>query len=108
MENYYLWNTWSINSIFHFLIPFNIGFILKGGWKKYGIPIVLLFEFIENFSGFTLILWNWEIFSPEPLINIISDIIIGILSLYLGYKFRLRFKDKKKPQSRSKSTKRGK
>ena len=87
MEKYYLWETLSFCSIFHFLFPMGIGYLLKDKWK-YGIAILILFEILENFSGATLTLWNFEIFSPEPFVNIISDIVIGTMGLFVGNKIK--------------------
>lgn len=89
MDKYYLGGILSINSIFHFLIPMGLGYFLKGKWK-YGILILIAFELFENLSGYTLIIYNWEIITPEPIINIISDLIIGAVGLFVGYKIRLR------------------
>jgi len=89
MDKYYLGGIFSINSIFHFLIPMGLGYFLNGKWK-YGVLILIAFELFENLSGYTLIIYNWEIITPEPIINIISDLIIGIVGLFVGYKVKLR------------------
>ncbi len=89
MEKYYLGGTITINSIFHFLFPLGIGYFLKEKWK-YGILMLIIFELFENLSGVTLIIANWEIITPEPLINVIADLIIGIIGLFVGYKIRKR------------------
>ncbi len=93
MEKYYLGKTITINSIFHFIFPFIIGYLFGKKWY-YGIAILVVFELLENLLGITIIIANWEIFSPEPLINIFSDLIIGTFGLYLGNRFKI-FKIKK-------------
>jgi hypothetical protein len=95
MEKYYLWKTITIASFFHFLFPFGIGYLLKDKWK-YGIAIIVLFELVENLSGFTITILNFDIFSAEPLINIISDLVIGTIGLFAGYKVRNYFKSTKR------------
>jgi len=89
MEKYYLGKTLSVYSIFHFLFPAIIGYILKDKWK-WGFLIIILFEIIENYSGFTLIVYGIELLTPEPFINIIGDLIIGAIGLFVGHKLRLR------------------
>lgn len=92
MENYILWNILSIYSIFHFLIPLGMGAILKRWWLL-GIIILVVHEIIENLTDFTLSIFGWWIVSPpEPFVNIVSDVIIGTIGLYLGYKLRLKLK----------------
>jgi hypothetical protein len=92
MEKYYLGKTITINSIFHFIFPFIIGYIFGKKWY-YGILILICFELFENLLGLTIIILNWEIFSPEPFINIVSDLVIGTLGLYSGNRLKL-FKSK--------------
>lgn len=87
MVQYYLGKTLTINSIFHFLIPFGIGYYLGRKWF-YGIAILLFFEILENSLGLTISLGNWTIISPEPVINIIADLVIGTGGLYLGFRLR--------------------
>jgi len=82
-----LWGAITINSIFHFIIPMGLGYFLKTKWK-YGILILIAFELFENLSGYTLIVLNWEIITPEPIINIFADLIIGTVGLFVGYKIR--------------------
>ena len=89
MEKYYLGGTITINSIFHLLIPMALGYFLKGKWK-YGILILIIFELFENLSGYTLIVYGWEIITPEPIINVIADLIIGTIGLFIGYKIKTR------------------
>jgi len=92
MEKYYFKNTLSLNSLFHFLIPLALGYILGKKWW-YGIFILIIFEIFENLSGFKLIVLNWEIITPEPLVNIITDLIIGIIALFLGFKLKIKLKN---------------
>ncbi|HKL24442.1 MAG TPA: hypothetical protein VJ912_03845 [Candidatus Nanoarchaeia archaeon] len=87
MVEYFLGKTLTINSIFHFLIPFGIGYLLKKKWF-YGIGILILFEILENSFSLTISLGNWTMISPEPLVNIIADLIIGTGGLYLGCRLR--------------------
>ena len=83
-EKHYFYNLFSLASIFHFLIPFFFGFILRNRWF-YVIPLLILFELLEQFSGVVITLGRFYIFSPEPAINAISDVIVGSIGLYLGY-----------------------
>jgi len=83
MVQYFLGKTLTINSIFHLLLPFGIGYWLKDKWF-YGIGILLVFEILENSLNLTLSLGDWTMISSEPLINIIADLVIGITGLYLG------------------------
>jgi len=83
MVQYYLGKTLTINSIFHFLIPFGIGYYLGKKWF-YGIAILIVFELMENTLNLTVSLGKWTMISPEPIINIIADLIIGTAGLYLG------------------------
>lgn len=96
-EKHYLYNLFSFASIFHFLIPFFFGFILRNRWF-YVIPLLILFELLEQFSGVVIMVGRFYIFSPEPAINVISDVIIGSIALYLGYLIERKgiFKYKKK------------
>ena len=89
MGNYYLYGTLSVNSIFHFLFPMTLGYILRKKWM-YGVFILILFELFENLSGFTLVILGWDIVTPEPLINIISDLVIGTAGLFAGYNLWLK------------------
>ena len=90
-EKHYFYNLFSLASIFHFLIPFIIGFFLKKRWF-YVIPLLILFELLEQFSGVVIMVGGFYIFSPEPAINVISDILVGSIGLYLGYFARKKLK----------------
>lgn len=91
---YFLWGLLSIASIAHFIFPFLLGLlILKKNWI-YGIFILIFFEVIENtyFYSKPFILFGIGILSPEPFVNIVADLVIGSLGLYLGYLFYRRRK----------------
>ena len=90
-EKHYLYNLFSLASIFHFLIPFFLGLVLKKRWF-YVIPLLILFELLEQFSGVVIMVGRFYIFSPEPAINVISDVIVGSIALYLGYFARIKLK----------------
>jgi len=77
MVKYYLYDTLSINSIFHFVFPFIMGFYLEKKWKL-GILVLIVFEILEAMSGL----------SPEPIINTMADLIIGTIGLYVGQKIK--------------------
>jgi len=85
MTKYYLGKLLTIASIAHFIFPFIMGLILKSKWY-YGIFILVVFEIIENiiFRKNPLVIFGMNILSPEPLINVIADLIIGTVGLYLG------------------------
>ena len=89
MSTYYLGGTITVNSIFHFLFPALLGHLLGKRWL-YGIGILIVFELFENLSGYTFSIGSWSIFSPEPTIYIVSDLIIGTFGLYVGMRFRKR------------------
>ena len=91
MVQYFLGKTLTINSIFHFLLPFGIGYWLGKKWF-YGIAVLLVFEILENSLGLTLSLGNWTMISPEPFINIVADLVIGTTGLYLGGLLRKKIK----------------
>ena len=89
---YYLWQLLSIASIAHFIFPFLLSLlILKKKWF-YGGFILLFFEIIENtyFASRPVILFGIGILCPEPFINIVADLVIGSIGLYLGYLFYRR------------------
>ena len=87
MNKYYLGQTLTINSIFHFIFPLLIGYILGDKWKI-GVLVLIAFEIAENFSGLTFNIGNWEIFSAEPIVNIATDLIIGMVGLFVGKQIR--------------------
>jgi hypothetical protein len=82
---YFFYNLLSIASIAHFVFPFLLGsVILKRKWV-YGILILIIFEIYENVYAPIVDVLGINILAPEPFINILADLVIGSLGLYLGY-----------------------
>ncbi len=94
---YYLFGLLTIASIAHFILPFLLSLIiLKKKWY-YGLLILISFEILENtyFAIHPLIVCGIAVATPEIFINIIADLILGTLGLYLGFIVSEKVKKKK-------------
>ncbi len=72
-----------------FFYSTGIGYLLNKKWG-YGVFLLIIHEIIENFFEVNLSVYGWSIISPEPFINIISDLIIGVIGLFVGYKLNTK------------------
>ena len=73
----------------HAINGFTLGAILGKRWK-WGIPIIIIFELIENSAIAEDLLTDLGYEPKEENPNILGDILVGVGTLYLGSEWRAR------------------